>query len=378
MLDMEAGPSFVDALRAVWDSGDAAFPIDVRLPKTQKALLVAAAAPTKVIERDGERRNLEAGRPARDGDALVVCTSGSTGRPKAVLHTHDSIKASALATGEALGTDPVTDVWLACLPLAHIGGLSVITRAIHTGTGLVVHPRFDPAMATDAARSGATLVSLVTRALTKVEPALFRKILLGGGAPPPERPPNAVVTYGMTETGSGCVYDGWPIQGTELLIEPIDGDHGEIYVRTPGLGRAYRDATHEWPLCDPATELGRSGWFATGDGGQILSSGRLCVHGRLAEVINTGGEMVWPTEVERVLSAHPNVAEALVFARPDPEWGEAVIAAIEVPLGAPQPTLSELRSFVAERLAPWYAPKQIEIRKQLPRTALGKLKRPTE
>ncbi len=145
MLDMAAGPAFVDALKQVWDDGDAAFPLDQRLPQTEADRVIAVAQPTAVIGNDGERRALPGGKSVQLGDAIVVTTSGTTGEPKAVIHTHASVAASAHATSDGLGADPKTDRWLACLPPAHIGGLAVIMRALITGTELVVHSTFDPA-----------------------------------------------------------------------------------------------------------------------------------------------------------------------------------------------------------------------------------------
>jgi len=202
-LDLPGGPGFVVALRWVWDRGDAAFPIDQRLPAPARAALLDAMAPTSVIDTHGEEHSLAGGRPVDDGDALVMATSGATGEPKGVVLTHDAVVASARVTSDRLGVTD-SDHWLACLPLSHIGGLAVVTRALHTRTTLTVLPRFD---ADEVEAAGATLVSLVATTLTRIDTERFRVIVLGGSAAPAGRPPNAVVTYGMTETGSGVVYD---------------------------------------------------------------------------------------------------------------------------------------------------------------------------
>src|SRR5690606_34836965 len=123
--------------------------------------------------------------------------------------------ASALATSQRLGVDPERDRWLACLPLAHVGGLSVVTRALLTGTPLTMHDGFDAAQLAAAVAAGCTLTSLVPTALARIDPAPWRRILLGGQAPPADRPANVIATYGMTETGSGVVYDGLPLDGVE-------------------------------------------------------------------------------------------------------------------------------------------------------------------
>jgi O-succinylbenzoic acid--CoA ligase len=135
---LPAGPAFVSCLRRLWDDGDALLPVDPRLPPAAVEVLLEQMAPSVVIDADGQAHARPGGRPTEPGDALVVPTSGSTGRPKGVVHTHDSVAASAVASSRRLAVDPSSDRWLCCLPVAHMGGLSVITRALHTGTPLEV------------------------------------------------------------------------------------------------------------------------------------------------------------------------------------------------------------------------------------------------
>jgi O-succinylbenzoic acid--CoA ligase len=370
---------FVDALRAIWDTGDAAAPLDPRLPPVAKRILLDALRPTRIVGSDGEQRKLPDGVPVEVGDALVVATSGTSGQPKGVVLTHEAVAASAAATTARLGVDPARHTWLACLPLAHIGGLSVVTRSIVCGTPLLVLPGFDADEVEALGRSGrVTHVSLVSTALGRLDPSVFACVLLGGSKPPADLPPNAVTTYGMTETGSGVVYDGMPLEGVELAVRdpdvvgiatvPADAE-GEILVRAPMLFRCYRDGTTgrvEGPDGDTS-------WFASGDGGALGADGRLSVSGRLADVITTGAEKVWPDSVERALLSHAAVAEVAVWKRPDPEWGERVVAWV-VPTDD-TPTLEELRDIVAELVAPWAAPKELVIVDDLPRTAAGKVRR---
>ncbi len=135
------------------------------------------------------------------------------------------------------------------------------------------------------------------------------------------------------------------------------------------LFRCYRDGSEgrvPGPDGDPS-------WFATGDAGHWDADGRLVVSGRLDDVITTGAEKVWPDVVERVLSAHPAVAEVAVWKRSDPEWGERVVAWV-VPADD-APSLDDLRRVVAEAIAPWAAPKELVIVDDLPRTASGKVRR---
>ncbi len=355
-LDMSGGPGFVVALRLVWDRGDAAFPIDQRLPASARTALLDAMAPASVIDAHGAEHSLAGGRPVDDGDALVVATSGSTGEPKGVLLTHDAVAASALATSDRLGVTD-SDHWLACLPLSHIGGLAVVTRALHTGTTLTVLPRFDAA---EVAAAGATLVALVAATLIRVDAERFRVIVLGASTAPVDRPPNAVVTYGMTETGSGVVYDGVPLDSVDVRI---DGD-GEIHLRGPMLLRGYRDGRAA--LVD--------GWLATGDLGRWLRDGRLHVDGRRGDLIISGGENVWPDPVERALRLNPLVADVAVTGTADVEWGQVVTAYV-VPKGIVAPTLDDLRRTVKDVLPPYCAPRLLYVVDAIPRTPLGKPRR---
>ncbi|MDX2380170.1 MAG: AMP-binding protein [Acidimicrobiia bacterium] len=340
-IDRPGGTGFVDELLRIWDAGDAAFPVDQRLPVSARDELCVAMRVGEEVESD---------------DALVVATSGSTGTPKGVVLTRDAVAASAEATSERLAVAG-DDHWLACLPLSHIGGLSVVTRALHTGTELTVLPAFDPVAVREV---GASLVSLVPTALGRIDPTIFRTIVLGGSRPPADRPANTVTTYGMTETGSGVVYDGRPLDGVEVRF----ADDGEIHLRGAMLLRTYRDGP---------SPVDADGWLATGDIGHLLDDGRLHVIGRAGDLIITGGENVWPEAAERSLLDHPAVAEVLVRGRPDDEWGQ-IVESLVVPAGDP-PTLESLRDHVKRHHPAFLAPRRLVLVAELPRTALGKLRR---
>jgi len=340
---------FVDRLRRAWDDGDAILPVDPRFPPPARGRVLAAARPDE---------------PVAEGDAIVVATSGTSGDPKAVVLTHDAVDASSRATSRRLGVDPASDRWLACLPLAHVGGLAVVTRAIRTGTPLTVHDGFDAAEVQAATRDpdGCTLASLVPTMLRRLDPAGFRTVVLGGSAMPPDLPANAVATYGMTETGSGVVYDGVPLDGVDVRV--VDG---QVELRGPMLLRCYRDGT------DPKDA---DGWFPTGDAGAWDESlGRLHVFGRRDDLIVTGGENVWPVAVERVLATHTRVREVAVVGRPDAEWGQRVTALVVPADPADPPTLDELRDMAKRDLPAYTAPRELVIVTELPRTGLGKLVR---
>ena len=339
-------PDFVTRLQQAWADGDAVCPIDPRLPGPARSAVLAAIRPDE---------------PVADGDAIVVVSSGTTGQPKAVVLTHDAVLASAMATSAHLQVDPDADRWLACLPLSHVGGLSVVTRALLTRTRLTVHPRFDAGAVERAALDGCTLTSLVPAALARVDPSLFRCILVGGQAPPPDRPPHVIATYGMTETGSGIVYEGLPLAGVDVRIT----DDGEIEVRAPMLLRCYRDGH------DPKSS---DGWYLTGDLGE-LTGDRLTVFGRRGDLIITGGENVWPRAVEEVLARHTAVREVAVVGRPDDEWGQRVAAVVVPEDPSAPPTLEALRAWVKVALPAYAAPSELEITDVIPRTASGKVRR---
>jgi O-succinylbenzoic acid--CoA ligase len=375
-------PRAAEAVAAIWDAGEAALVLDPRAPEPELRRTVAALRPTHLVDASG-RAELEDGEPAADEVALVVATSGTTGAPKGVELTRAGIEASALAVSEGLGAT-AADTWLACVPMCAVAGLNILARVRATGAGLAVPGRFDPVQV--AIGSGFTLVSLVATMLNRVlacgfdrERSGLRLVLLGGGPVPPglvERAADAglrvVASYGMSETFGGLVLDGRPVAGAELRIAAGPGGMGEILVRGPMVMRGYRgpDAAEQ-----TAAVLRDDGWLATGDLGTIGPDGRLKVSGRKRDLVITGGVNVFPDEVEAVLRGHPGVADVAVAGRPDPEWGERVVAWVVPADPSAPPKLDELRGFTLERLAAAKAPRELVLTATLPRNPNGKLLR---
>jgi O-succinylbenzoic acid--CoA ligase len=296
-----------------------------------------------------------------------VHTSGTTSVPKPVRLTYGNWLWSALGSAVALGLDP-DERWLCTLPLSHVGGLSILLRSAIYGTTAVVHERFETDRVLAALRSaeGPTLVSLVPTTLARLldagleRPPALRWALLGGAPLPPALLARAraagvpvAPTYGLTEACSQVTTFGVPLFCTRVALEP----DGEVVVSGPTLS----------PDAGPA--------LRTGDLGAFDAEGRLHIVGRKADTIVTGGENVAPAEVEAVLEAHPAVLEAAVVGRPDPEWGETVVALVRLREGATV-TTTDLREHCAGRLARFKVPKDcVVIAEPLPRTGSGKLVR---
>lgn len=360
-LDMPASKTFVDLVQRAWSNGDAVLPIDQRLPLAAKKMLLDSMAPSEIIDASFAVSSLPNGRPMQDGDALVIASSGSTGAPKGIIHTHSSILAGAQASASRLQLG-ASDHWLVCIPVSHVGGFSVISRALHTGAALTLLPAFDVAAVEQALRNGVTHTSLVATLLSRIDTSLFQTILLGGSSAPDNLPSNVVTTYGMTETGGGVVYNGQPLDNVEIRI--VDG---EIYLRCPMLMRAYRD--------DQTISI-EDGWYATGDIGEIDENAKLSVHGRQSDMIITGGENVWPSVVENSLASHPIVDQVFVRGMPDTTWGQRVVVYVVLNDSAQTSEaklLSDLREHVKQSLPAFCAPQQIVVLAEIPRTSLGKV-----
>ncbi len=339
----------------------------------------------------------------------LIYSSGTTGQPKAVRLTYGNHYFNAYASYLNFPAGE-NDRWLAVLPLFHVGGLAIICRGLFYGMAVVVHESFDPAAVNRAIdHEGVTVISVVTNMLARMldqregksYPATLRSVLIGGGPVPPpllERCAHAgipvVQTYGLTETASQAVtlaaHDalrklgsaGKPLPGVELKIapksdgEPANGGHadsegraGEILLRgrnvTPGYEGRPDETARAW----------QDGWFHTGDIGRVDEEGYLYVLDRRNDLIISGGENVYPAEIEAVLLSHPAVEEAGVIGQPDSQWGQVVVAFVKARPGATV-TEGELLEYCRERLARYKLPRRIIlVTEGLPRNATGKLLR---
>ncbi len=373
-LEIEDRMELAVALHACLLAGTPAMPIDTRLTAEERAARSAGA--TTVLRgapyrRDGVLFPSVATASMLDAVATVMHTSGTTAAPKRVDLTYGNWLANALGSAVALGLDPA-ERWLCAMPLAHVGGLSILIRSVVYGTTVVLHERFDTGAVLTALMDPSqpiTIVSLVPTMLSRLldaglrRPPALRWALLGGGPIAPsllERATAAGVpvapSYGMTEACSQIATFGLPLHGVELRLS---GPEREILVRGTVVA---------------AASLSSDGWLHTGDLGAFDAGGRLSIIGRRADTIVSGGENVAPAEVEAVLLSHPAVADAAVFGREDQEWGEALVARVVVRERA-ELNADELRAFCAERVAAFKVPKTVEFAAELPRTPSGKLLR---
>ncbi|MCY7941858.1 o-succinylbenzoate--CoA ligase [Bacillus inaquosorum] len=331
-----------------------------------------------------------------DETATLMYTSGTTGKPKGVQQTFGNHYFSAVSSALNLGITE-QDRWLIALPLFHISGLSALFKSVIYGMTVVLHQRFSVSDVLDSiARHQVTMISAVQTMLASLLeetsrcPETIRCILLGGGpAPLPlleecrEKGFPVFQSYGMTETCSQIVTlspefsmeklgsAGKPLFSCEIKIER-DGqackpfEHGEIMVKGPNVMKSYfnRESANEASF--------QNGWLKTGDLGYLDSDGFLYVLDRRSDLIISGGENIYPAEVESVLLSHPAVAEAGVSGAEDQKWGKVPHAylVLHKPVSA-----EELTAYCKERLAKYKIPAKFFILDSLPRNASNKLLR---
>ena len=331
----------------------------------------------------------------------IVYTSGTSGTPKGAMLTFSNHWWSAAGSVLNLGLRD-NDRWLACMPLFHVGGLAVLLRSVIYGIPVVLHESFDAGAVSRALdEDGVTITSLVPTMLARLLeergsrplPPGLRYLLVGGGPLPQpllaeclRRNWPVAPTYGLTEAASQvatlCPEDaprrhgsaGKPLFPTQVRIDGEGGKEaspglpGEILVRgptvTPGYFRRPQDSK----------EILRGGWLHTGDIGYLDTEGHLYVLDRRDDLIVSGGENVYPAEVEEALRSHPDVLDAGVIGLPDEVWGQRVVAAV-VLRETTRTTEEALLAVCRERLAPYKVPKELRFVVNLPRNAAGKLLR---
>ena len=306
---------------------------------------------------------------------LILFTSGTTGRPKAARLSRRALYASiAVATAHLRLT--TADTWLGCLPLDHIGGAMTVLRQIVAGYHLRLVPRWTP----DLDLTGITGISVVPTQLHRMVaqgrrwPGTLRHLLTGGGPLAPELAAAATAlgcaptqTYGLTEHASMATCEavpsgltaGVPV-GSRLRLDA----EGRIELVGDSLFDGYEEAGG---LVRPFTA---DGWFPTGDAGYLDDAGRLIVLGRRSDLIVSGGENIYPAEIEAVLERYPAIHEARVRGEPDAEWGHMVVAEVV----APGLTETQWQEALAP-LAGYKRPRRWRVVEVLPRTSTGKLRR---
>ena len=319
-----------------------------------------------------------------DGLALCVGTSGSTGTPKLTMLTGGALLASAVAAHDVLGGP---GQWLLAVPAHHVAGVQVLIRSLVAGTTPVcldLAAGFTPegfTAATGRLTGARRYTALVPTQLARLlgdetgRGALtaYDAVLVGGAGTPPallsrarEGGVTAVTTYGMSETAGGCVYDGRPLPGA-LVAE----DHGRILLGGATLAAGYLGRP-DLTAAAFTTDAAGARWFRTDDVGHRDVEGRWHVDGRLDDLINTGGLKVAPRLVEEALTTHvPGVREAVVVGVPDPEWGQAVCAAVVVGDGR-RPLEDEVRDALSGHLPRHALPRRVAVVDALPLRGPGK------
>ncbi len=372
-------------------------------------------APELIVVGDDYERRLAACEP-RDpggrgdpGDVIVqMYTSGTTGVPKGVLTTHGNLAVTA-QTSRRWAFDE-RSVSLTPLPMFHIGGIGWAYCGLWHGATTVLVSEFDPASVLDILSrqrvTNAVLVPTMLQLLTAIPDAAERdysalRAIAYGAAPITTAVLKASLRtfgcallglYGLTETTGGVValepedHDpggprehllrsaGRPYPWVELrIVDPASGERlgphavGEVWLRGPNVTPGYFNRPVE-----SAAALTPDGWLRTGDGGYVDEDGYLFLADRIKDMIVSGGENVYPVEVEETLAQHADVADVAVIGVPDPRWGEAVKALV-VPRPGARPAPQELITFARERLAGYKLPRSVDLVDELPRTLSGKV-----
>jgi O-succinylbenzoic acid--CoA ligase len=426
-LLMNGDAQFAAWFHAVALTGRPALPLNLRLTATELASQLQQARAACLLGEEGDARLQQlrvrvpqcpviavpalprlpscappsGARPGAGDDVLAVLyTSGTSGRSKGACLTWDNFMASARASADRLG-DAVGRRWLACMPLFHVGGLSILVRSVLFGGAVRLQSRFDAAAVSDALDGGdvagiSMVPTMLSRLLahrgTRAAPPALEVLLLGGAAAAPGLVARALAagypvcpTYGLTEAtsqvataapprrGAGEPSPMLPVLGTEVRIvaegrELPPGSAGEIVVRGASVMRGY---LHDGEATARAL---RDGWLHTGDIGFVDAAGGLHVLDRRDDLVVSGGENVYPAEVEAVLLEHPAVEDAGVSGVEDADLGARVVAWIVTRAGC-SASVESLQRHCRARLAGFKQPREYRFVAALPRNAAGKLQR---
>lgn len=417
-------PEMIELVFACARLGAMLVPLNWRLAPPEHAYILENAEPRLIVVEQGYRAGIESSLPAvvlgnelehwpEAGDApangdpdsaiLLVYTSGTTGKPKGAVLTQDAILCNALMSVHAhdLGSG---DRVLTVLPMFHVGAMNIQTLpALHAGAEVVMHRRFDPGATLGAIAEHrpsllvlvpATIAAMIEHPAWKTtDLSCLRMVTTGSSIVPTrliqafhERDVPVIQVYGSTETAPTAAYlraeqarvhvgsTGLPGLHCEIRIQTADGkdaapgERGEILVRGRNVMREY------WR--DPAATADalKDGWFHTGDVAHHDEDGFIHVDERKKDVIISGGENVYPAELEDVLLEDPNVVEAAVVARPHPRWGEEPVAVVVPRTGAALQGAAILGRFNG-RLARFKHPRDVVFVERLPRNAMGKVLR---
>lgn len=425
----------IDLLYGVARAGAIFVPINWRLAPPEIAFILSDSTPELlfveeglehlvsggamiVIRDDGTLADLPAAAPGHapppvgPGDAaMLVYTSGTTGHPKAAILNHGSfvrhwrLDTDDLPPHVRIHSD---DIMILPHPLFHIGTIEPVFRVMFNRGAIVLQKDFDAgAILADVGRHRATLLGLVPTALQMVlrhpdcataDLTSVRQIFYGASPIPSPLlaealarfPVDFVQAYGMTEIGGTCVMlppadhvagsprlraAGRPILGAEAKVIGADGTTlpvgktGEIAVRGSGLMAGY------WNRPEATAEaIDADGWLRTGDAGAIDADGYVYVQDRVKDMIISGGENVYPAEVESAVFGHPAVEEVVVIGVPDARWGEAVKALV-VPRPGVTVDVNDVIAWARARIAAYKAPRSVDVVTELPKSAAGKILR---
>ncbi len=427
----ESSDMLVFSIAACWQLGVPFIPLDPKLTQEELEAQIKALSPSLIFCDSKNRKRLkgddvihmdenyfinaftfdmsssELENPNKFEKSDVFgyfFTSGTSGDPKIVPLKRRQMYSAAKSSAKNLRPDP-NHFWLLCLPLNHIGGISIILRSIIYGTGIyrldVFHEEMIKEFLAENSRfQAASLVPTMLKRLLK-DPLFrthrdFKAVLLGGGPSNEmllrkavERGIPMISSYGMTETCAQIVANpmlvpsgtytplssvGKPFSTNSVEIRDESGkrqpmnESGLIWLKGPQVFDGY------YPNKEKETRFDAKGWFNTGDYGHLNGNGQLFIESRRTDLIVSGGENINPYEVEQAIEGLKEINEAVVIGVDDEEWGQKVVAVVTIANGV-QPDLEFVKSELKGKLADFKLPKALEIVESLPKTATGKIKR---